>query len=164
MHLKRIVQGNQFRRHWTNEFAPKQNNNWLIEAISLCACNMMFHSLSNNDNNKNNNFEPQSWNGPYGSSSPGPLREAPWGIKLLTSGSAARDLNHWTLQQFWSCTTAVIQDNTVMLAVDCSQAEQPSCPVLLPCSPHPIQSTSCPTMLYCVTSAVDQEEIIYIQA
>ena len=45
-------------------------------------------------------IELQSWKGPYGSSSPTPVKEAQWGIKLTTLGSATRDLNHRAIQQF----------------------------------------------------------------
>ena len=36
----------------------------------------------------------QSWKGPYGSSSPAPVKEAQWGIEPPASGSTIRDLNH----------------------------------------------------------------------
>ena len=39
-----------------------------------------------------NDHEVQSWKGPYGGSTPAPLKEAQWGIKL--PNSAARCLNH----------------------------------------------------------------------
>ena len=37
---------------------------------------------------------------PPGSSRPPSLKESRWGIELPTSGSGARDLNHWAIQQF----------------------------------------------------------------
>ena len=39
-------------------------------------------------------LELQSWKGPYGLLSPAPVKEAQWGIKLPTSGSAAGCLSH----------------------------------------------------------------------
>lgn len=42
-------------------------------------------------------FKLPSQKGPYGSTSPVPVKEAHWGIELLTSGATARNLCHWAI-------------------------------------------------------------------
>ena len=41
----------------------------------------------------------QSWKGPYGSSSPAPIKKAQWGFEPPTSSSTARGLNHFCFQR-----------------------------------------------------------------